>query len=572
MPRVIGAKAALGLMLSGAHVPAAQAAKLKLVDSVVEPSKLLEEACSLALRMARENPGNAGRRLSEVPCAMPAEGAALFAAARKEQAAKRRGQPAAQRIIDCVEAACTAGSFRDGLAVERRLFQQLLGSPEANALQHIFFSERAAAKVPGLSAPAAKVRAVGIVGSGLMAGGIAMTFIEKGIKTVLLDREERFLVQGVDLIKRNYARSVQRGSKTQAVVDKALALLSTTTDYAAFGSVDLVIEAVFEDMVTKKRVFALLDQHCAPGTILASNTSFLSIDEIASATRRPEDVIGCHYFSPANVMPLLEVVRGPKTGPRAIATAMDLGSRTGKWSVLVGNCHGFVANRMMSNYGVEARNMLMTTGVSYPAIDAVAESKMGMPMGPFAMTDLTGLAIGVEARKRAGTFDPERQVQDWLLEQGRQGQKSDAGWYDYTSAQKRTPSDKVAQRVAETRSKLAGGKPLPSISEGDVFLRLLLPVINEGFRILEEGIAARPADVDVVLVHGYNWPRVSGGPMWQADAMGLSQVLSHLERFHKENPKAGYFKPSQLLVNCVNAKQTLAQYWAKHGAKYTAKL
>jgi len=276
-----------------------------------------------------------------------------------------------------------------------------------------------------------------------------------------------------------------------------------------------------------------------------------------------------HFFSPANVMPLLENVRGAKSSERTIATAMAVGSRIGKWPVLVGNCHGFVANRMMANYGVEARNMLIEGNWTFEQIDAVA-TKMGMPLGPFAMGDLTGLAIGVEARKRNGTFDPETVVQDWLVEQGRLGMKTNAGYYDYTKDRKRVPNKDVMARVEQTRKKL--GVTPRDMTEQEVFERLFYPVFNEGFKILEGGFAVRPADIDVVLVHGYNFPRVSGGPMHLADTIGLPAVLKSLQGYSEKNPGSAYFKPSQLLVDCVKADQPLAEFWAKKQQPASSKL
>mmetsp|Transcript_14273 Transcript_14273/g.25577 ORF Transcript_14273/g.25577 Transcript_14273/m.25577 type:complete len:713 (+) Transcript_14273:116-2254(+) len=561
LPRVMGAKGAMDLMLSGGHAPAAAAKKLGVVDDIFEHAELIDKASAFALQMAKENPSNKGRKISEMP--NPTAEPGLFDKARSQMKAKRRGQPAPLAIIDCVEAACSQ-PFNKGLEIERKLFLGLLGGKEANALQHVFFAERGAAKIPGLTAKPANVKKVALIGAGLMAGGIAMTFANRGIKVVLLDREQQYCEKGLAVIKSNYQRSVKRGSKSQATVDRAMSMFSLTTSYDDLKDVDLVIEAVFEDMVLKKEIFQKLDAVCKPGCILATNTSFLSIDEMASVTKRPEDVIGMHYFSPANIMPLLENVRGAKTSERAIATAMAVGAKTGKWPVLVGNCHGFVANRMMENYGVCSRKMLIDGNKSYEYIDKIA-TNMGMPMGPFAMGDLTGLAIGMEARKRNGTFDPETIIGDYLVENGRLGMKSGAGFYDYKGG-KRAVNNDVMEKVKEIRAKV--GSKSVDLTDQEIFEQLFYPAINEGFKILEEGFAVRPADIDVVLVHGYNWPRVTGGPMHMADDIGLDKILQALQKYQAVD-SAKYFVPSQLLIDCVNANQKLSQFWAKNSAKYS---
>jgi 3-hydroxyacyl-CoA dehydrogenase len=319
-------------------------------------------------------------------------------------------------------------------------------------------------------------------------------------------------------------------------------------------------------MVLKKEIFKQLDEVCKPGCILATNTSFLSIDEMADATKRPGDVIGMHFFSPANVMPLLENVRGAKSSPETIATAMAMGTKIGKWPVLAGNCHGFLANRAMANNSIEARAIL-SQGSSIQDIDRVATTMIGLPLGPFSLTDLTGTGIGVQARKRNGTFDPERNVLDWIIDQGREGMKNGAGWYDYDQNRKKTTSPAVMARIEETRKKYGNGTR--DFSDQELFERQLYPIVNECFKILEEGFAVRPADIDVTLCHGYNWPRVTGGPLHMADnTIGLQKIAQALQKYASENPNTKYFKPSQLMLDCVNANQTLAVYWAKNSQKY----
>ncbi|GBG27281.1 Peroxisomal bifunctional enzyme [Hondaea fermentalgiana] len=566
LPRLIGAEAALDFMCSGAHVPSKKAAEWGVADKVVPAESLVEDAVAFALEKASSNPSNSGRKISEVK-QVPGKkvDAAFFNKMRKQYAAKRKGQTAPQRIIDCVEAA-TKSSFKDGCETERKLFATLIGSPEANALQHVFFSERGAAKIPGLKAKPNKVKKAALIGSGLMAGGIAMSLAEAGIAVTLLDREQKFIDKGMSVIKANYARSVKRGSKTQARVDQILSLFSSTTSYEDIADADVVIEAVFEVMEVKKEIFALLDKHCKPDAVLASNTSFLSIDEIASATKRPENVIGMHFFSPANVMPLLENVRGAKTSDATIATAMDVGSRIGKWCVLAGNCHGFIANRMMANYSAEARSLLME-GAPLTEIDGVAV-EYGMPLGPFQLRDLTG-DVGFEARKKRGEVNTETSVDDWLAVNGRLGQKNGAGYYDYDENRKRTVNQSVLDKIEAVRK--VKGITARKVDKEEILQRLFLPIVNEGFKILEEGFAIRPQDIDVALVHGYNWPRYRGGPMHWADAYGLPKILQALEEFSKKNPKE-HLRPSNLLKDCVAANQSLAAYWAKNSKKVNAKL
>mmetsp|Transcript_21415 Transcript_21415/g.41998 ORF Transcript_21415/g.41998 Transcript_21415/m.41998 type:complete len:713 (-) Transcript_21415:56-2194(-) len=567
LPRLIGAPAALDFMCSGAHVPAKKAKEWGVADEVVDAKSLVEDSVKFALEKAKSNPTNSGRKISEVTSIPgPKVDADFFKKMRKTYAAKRKGQTAPQRIIDCVEAA-TKTSFAEGCKIEGKLFATLLGSPEANALQHVFFSERGASKIPGLKEKPVKVKKAALIGSGLMAGGIAMTLAEAGIAVTLLDREQTFLDKGMSVIKANYTRSVKRGSKTQQKVDEYLSRFSTTTSYEDISDVDVVIEAVFEVMEVKKEIFALLDKHCKPGCILASNTSFLSIDEIGSATKRPEDVIGMHFFSPANVMPLLEVVRGSKTSAATIATAMDVGTRIGKWCVLAGNCHGFIANRMMANYSAEARSLLME-GADLAEIDGVAV-EYGMPLGPFQLRDLTG-DIAFEGRKKRGELNPETNVDDWLGVNGRLGMKSGAGYYDYDENRKRSVNQSVLNKIAEVRK--AKGMTARKVEKEEILQRLFLPIVNEGFKILEEGYAIRPQDIDVALVHGYNWPRYRGGPMHWADAYGLPKILNALEGFSKKDPSKKHLQPSNLLKDCVAANQPLVAFWAKNSSKFTAKL
>lgn len=444
------------------------------------------------------------------------------------------------------------------------LFRQVLASPEARALQHMFFSERAAGKLQGVKARPKKVKKVGIIGAGTMGGGIAMCFAQIGCKVVLVDREQRFLDRGIQTVKGNYARSVKRGSRSQAQVDAIMSKIETAVDYASLADADLVIEAVFEDLSLKKEIFAKLDKVCQPNCILASNTSFLDIDAMAAATARPAKVMGMHFFSPANVMPLLENIRGAQTDDETLATCQAVGGKIGKWPVLVENRYGFVGNRMIQYYSQEARTML-NEGALPAQVDAVAVD-FGMPMGPFMMSDLTGLDIGFQAKKKRGEVDVKTNIQDALVESGRLGMKNGKGYYDYVDGRKRVKSEEVIRMVKEVAQN--NGQPQRQLGEQEILHRLFYPLINEGFKILEEGVAKKPSDIDVVYAHGYNWPRVTGGPMHYADEIGLEKIVTTLQKYHEQFPSKSYFKPAKLLLDCVQAKQSLAAFWQKNGGNY----
>ena len=560
LPRLIGVDAGLELLLSGKHVPAKQALEWKVVDKIVPPEELLAAAKELALSKASEP--MAPRRISNMPA--PKTDEAVFDKFTKQMKAKRKGQPAAMAIIDCVKAACNEKSFQAGCAEEQRLFRQVLASPEAQALQHMFFSERAAGKLQGVKAKPAKVKAVGIIGAGTMGGGIAMCFAQIGCQVILVDREQKFLDRGLKTIQGNYARSVKRGSRSQTQVDEIMKRIHTSVDYAALKDVDLVIEAVFEDLALKKEIFQKLDAVCKPDCILASNTSFLDIDAMAMATKRPQKVMGMHFFSPANVMPLLENIRGAQTDDQTLATCQAIGGKIGKWPVLVENRYGFVGNRMIQYYSLEARTML-NEGALPAQVDAVA-IEFGMPMGPFMMADLTGLDIGFQAKKKRGEVNVDKNVQDALIEAGRLGMKNGKGYYDYVDGRKRVKSDLVIEMVKKVAQN--NGLPQRQLSDQEVLERLFYPLINEGFKILEEGVAKKPSDIDVVYAHGYNWPRVTGGPMNYADRIGLDKILGTLQKYEQQYPSQGYFKPAKLLLDCVEAKQSLAAFWQKNGSNY----
>mmetsp|Transcript_91882 Transcript_91882/g.205273 ORF Transcript_91882/g.205273 Transcript_91882/m.205273 type:complete len:720 (-) Transcript_91882:56-2215(-) len=548
LPRLIGAEAALELMTSGEHVYAPKALEWGVVDEVVpKGGDLLEAAVAFCLKQV-DKPLPA---ISTKPPPPPCD----FAAWSKKMAVQRPGEPAAQAIIKCVQAACEGPTFAAGCQAEGKLFRPLIVSPESRALRYMFFAERAGGKVEGVKAKPQKIASVGIVGAGLMGGGIAMCCANAGMSVKILDLSETALQKGMATIKSNYERSVQRGSRSKEAVAKSLALLTGTSNYEDFKDCDLVVEAVFEDMDTKIKIFETLDKVCKPGAFMCSNTSALNVDRIAGATKRPEFVMGTHFFSPANVMKLLENVRGSKTSDLTIATMMEWGRVIEKWPILVGNCPGFVGNRMINFYNFAARAML-EQGIGVPEVDSTA-TEFGMKMGPLAMGDLVGLDLGIQAKKKAGMFKPAEVIQDALVEAGRFGQKSSAGFWDYDKDRKKTPSAAVAKMVEEMAAR-KGVKPRQMTGE-EIIHRLFFPLINEGFKILEEGMAQRPADIDVCYVHGYSFPRYRGGPMFYADEVGLGAVKETLEQMK--------IRPAKLLSDCVAEGTTLTKFWAKNGKR-----
>lgn len=389
-----------------------------------------------------------------------------------------------------------------------------------------------------------------------MGGGIAMCCVNVGISVTLMDADEKGLQRGLALIDSNYKRSVERGSRSQASVDMARSLLKGTLRYEDLADCDLVVEAVFEEMSIKKEIFQRLDMVCKPGAFICSNTSALDIDAIAGVTKRPEFVMGTHFFSPANVMLLLENVRGSKTSDLTIATCMEWGKTIGKWPILVGNCPGFVGNRLIGQYNVHAFNALKA-GALPQEVDAAIEN-LGMKMGPFRMADMVGLDLGIQARKKSGAYQPSKDVRDGLVESGRLGQKNGKGFYNYSDGRTASPSQESDALIARIT-----GASRRSFSDAELQLRLFAPLVNEGFKTLEEGFAQRPADIDVCYVHGYGFPRYRGGPMHWADAVGLDKISVQLEEMK--------LKPSALLLECVGAKTTLAKHWPRYVKSKQAK-
>ena len=531
LPRLAGLAQAIDMITTGRPITARDALTARVVDEVCT-GDLGEGVTKFAEALIDQ--GASKRLTRDIPLTMSDEATALLSQARDTIAKRLKGQTAPQRILDCLEAAGTL-PFDEGLAAERRAFEACMADPQSAALRHLFFAERAAGKIDGMAADteAQHVKHVGIIGAGTMGGGIAMCFAQSGFRVTLLDQDEDGLDRGLSIIKKNYEISIKRGRLSAEQVEDFLRNLEPTTDWKQLQDVDLVIEAVFENLELKQNVFQKLDEICAADTILASNTSYQSIDALAAATSRPDRVAGMHFFSPANVMRLLEVVRGAASSDTTLATAMAVGKRIGKVCALSGMCYGFIGNRMLRHYGREAALCVME-GASPAQVDQAME-RWGMAMGPMAVGDLAGLDIGYRAREQLSDEEKGPRVNyllaDRLVEAGRLGQKSGAGYYRYnpdTRAREEDPA--VAEIITATRAEL-GITPRP-VSEEEIVDRLTLALANEGARILEEGIAQRASDIDVVYCFGYGFPRFRGGPMHVAEARGLQTVVDTINRFH----------------------------------------
>ncbi len=527
LPRLVGADAAVEIMTGGRPLPAPRALELDIIDAIVDEL----EAGAIAFARAALDEGRTfvpvlarTGRLAPDP--------ALFARLRETVARKARGRLAPLAIVDCVDAAATLPPAA-GLAFERARFAELLGSPQQRALVHAFFAEREARRVPGLEgAQPVPVARLGVVGAGTMGGGIAMAFANAGLSVTLVDASAEALERGKATIARNYAQSVERGSMAAEAAAAAQARITGTTELSALADADAVIEAVFEELALKQRVFAELDRVAPAHAILASNTSSLSIDAIAGATARPEAVVGMHFFSPANVMRLLEVVRGRRTGVTALATAMELGRRAGKVTVLAGDAFGFIGNRMLVRYVMESE-FLIEEGAAPEDVDRVAEA-FGMAMGPVAMRDLSGLDVGVLVRRARAEALPDTQGErasrllDLLVERGRLGQKAGRGFYAYDGRQRR-PDPEVAALIAAERERL--GITPRVIPDDEIRDRLFMGLVVEGAKCLEDGTALRAGDIDVAYIHGYGFPAHRGGPMWWGmHEAGLANVLAMARR------------------------------------------
>jgi 3-hydroxyacyl-CoA dehydrogenase len=556
LPRLVGVAKAVEMCAEGNPIGAQEALKIGLIDRLVEGDLLVG-----AVQFAREIAGKPAPKTRERNEKLgPSEqNAQLFSAARDKARTKQRGMTAPLAAIDAVEAA-TKFFFDEGFQIEQKLFQECLFSDQSKALIHIFFGEREVAKIPHLpkDTPTMPVNSAAVVGAGTMGGGIAMVFANAGIPVLLKDADQPALDRGLATIQKNYQNSVKRGRFSQQFVDERLQLIQPTLTYDDFDKVDIVVEAVFEGMALKKEIFAQLDRFCRKTAILASNTSTLNIDEIASATSRPESVLGTHFFSPANVMRLLEIVRGKRTSKEVIATCMQLSKKLGKVGVLVGNCRGFAGNRMFHPYGREAV-FLVEEGASPQAVDQ-ALYDFGMALGPLATGDLAGLDVGWRIRKeyrhleKPGVRQPI--VGDRLCELGRYGQKSGAGWYKYDENRRAAPDRETNEMVRKWA--IEAGIPQRDISPQEIVERCVYSLVNEGARILEEGIAMRAVDIDIIYVNGYGFPSYRGGPMWYADTVGLENVYQRICEFHSGHGEL--WQPATLLRRLAEEGKTFAEF------------
>jgi 3-hydroxyacyl-CoA dehydrogenase len=548
------------MILSGAPVAAAALAGTPLLDAVID-GNLLDGAVSFADTVLRES--RPLLRVADRKVTLP-NADAFFQFARASVASSSKGLPAPGKCIDAVEAAVRK-PLREGLAVERKCFEDLMASPESKAMRHVFFAERAAAKIPDVPAdtPTRPVRRVGIVGAGTMGAGIAMTFLSAGIPVALLEMKQDALDRGVATIRRNYETTVKKGRLTAQEYERAMNLLSPTLDYAAMKDADLFIEAVFEDLTVKEQVLRQLDEIAKPRAILATNTSTLNVDRIAAATRRPQDVLGMHFFSPANVMKLLEVVRGASTAKDVLATVMGLAKTIKKTAVVSGVCDGFIGNRMLQAYGRQAF-FLLEDGALPAQVDGALE-RFGMAMGPFRVGDLAGNDISWAIRKRLRVERPERKysgIPDRLCELGRFGQKVGKGWYAYEAGGREPKVDPEVTRLIEDYR--AEQRKVPrKVADDEIVLRCVLALVNEGARILEDGIAQRASDIDLVYLTGYGFPSVRGGPMFYADTIGLYKVARTMRRFASQEGAdargdAEFWKPSTLVEKLAAEGRTFS--------------
>ena len=530
LPRLIGIDAALGIIVSGDPVPATQAAKAGVIDKIIE-GDLLEGALDYARGLAAQKaPLRKVRDLNVDASKIPA---GFFDEARKRVAKEKKNLFAPQRIVDALEGAATL-PFDKGMARERELFLQCAQNSQSKALQHVFFAERKAANVPNLDKNVAKrdIKSVAIIGAGTMGGGIAMNFLNVGIPVTLLEMKQDALDRGVAVIRKNYDNTAAKGKLTPEQVQQRMALLKPTLSYEDLGDADLVIEAVFETMAIKKDVFAKLDKAVKKGAILASNTSYLSIDEIAGSTSRPSDVVGMHFFSPANVMRLLEIVRGAKTAQDVLVTIVDLAKRINKVGVVCGNRDGFIGNRMLGGYAYQA-SLMVLEGAMPEQVDAALRN-FGMPMGVLQMSDLAGLDVGYKSRKDRDPASFDGRVSrsaDLLVEMGRMGQKTQAGYYDYAPGDRTPRPSPVVAEIIEKVSK-EYGITRRKFTDEEIVERCFLALMNVGCDVLSEGVAYRASDIDIVYLYGYGFPAYRGGPMfWAENEVGLKTALEKLKKY-----------------------------------------
>jgi 3-hydroxyacyl-CoA dehydrogenase len=549
LPRLIGVEAALGMIVSGDPIPAAQAAKGGVIDKIIE-GDLLEGSIAYAKELAaRQAPL---RKVRDINVDAGTLAAGFFDAARQRIAKERKNLFAPQRIVDALEAAATL-PFEKGMARERELFLQCAQNSQAKALQHVFFAERKAANVPNLDKSVTKrdVKTVAIIGAGTMGGGIAMNFLNVGIPVTLLEMSQEALDRGIGVIRKNYENTASKGKLTLEQVQQRMGLLKPTLSYADLTQADLIIEAVFETMAIKKDVFGKLDKVAKKGAILASNTSYLSIDEIADSTSRPGDVVGMHFFSPANVMRLLEIVRGAKTAQDVLVTVVDIAKRINKVGVVAGNRDGFIGNRMLGGYAYQA-SLMVLEGAMPEQVDAALRN-FGMPMGVLQMGDLAGLDVGYKSRKDRdpNSFDGRvSRSADLLVEMGRMGQKTHAGYYDYAPGDRTPRPSAVVAGIIEKVSK-EYGIARRKFTDEEIVERCFLALMNVGCEVLSEGVAYRSSDIDIVYLYGYGFPAYRGGPMfWAENEVGLKTALERLKKYSAETG-GKWLKVSPLLEQLV---------------------
>lgn len=553
LPRLLGLEAALNIIVSGNPTPAIEFKGTPLIDVVVE-GDLVSAGVAFARKVLAE--GLPLKRARDLKVRDPLPDA-FVQFAKNTITAASKNFPAPLQCLEAV-AASVSKPFDEGLKVERAGFLALMATPESRALRHVFAAERAAAKIPGMpeGTTLRAINQVAVIGAGTMGGGITMNFISAGLPVVLLETSQEALDKGLATIRKNYENSMKKGKLTQAQLDERLALITPTLDYEDFRTVDLVIEAVFENMEVKEQVFRKLDAVIKPGAILASNTSALDLDKIAAFTQRPQDVIGLHFFSPANVMRLLEVVRGAETAPDVLATCMALAKKIKKIAVVSGVCDGFIGNRMLARYGAAA-NLLLNQGALPQQVDAALQ-KFGLAMGPFRMGDLAGLDIGWAGRKRRQADNPASYapvVADRICEAGRFGQKTGAGWYRYEAGKRDPIPDPIVENLVAAYRHEKGITPR-AISDAEIIERSIYALVNEGARILAEGIAARASDIDIVYLNGYGFPVHRGGPMLYADSVGLPNVLRRLRQFAAEPGADPSWQPAPLLVQLADEGKT----------------
>jgi 3-hydroxyacyl-CoA dehydrogenase len=565
LPRVLGVEAALNMIVSGEPVKSEMLAMLpgqKLIDKMAQSAEsLIDEAIAMARDKAAAHAKDKSPLplVRNLPCRHPL-GDAYFQFARNMVKGMSKNYPAPAKCVDAVEAA-TKQKFDVGMATEREIFINLMWTPECRALRHLFIAERAASKIPDVpeDTPKRDIKSIAVIGAGTMGGGISMNFLNAGIPVKILEMKQDALDRGIATIRKNYEAQVAKGKLKQAVYDQRMAMLTTTLSYDDLKDADMVIEAVFEEMGVKEKVFKELDRVMKKGAILASNTSTLDMDKIASFTKRPQDVIGTHFFSPANVMKLLEVVRGKKTAKDVLATVMALGKKIKKTSVVSGVCDGFIGNRMIEQYSRQA-GFLLEEGASIAQIDKAVE-KFGFAMGPFRMGDLAGNDIGWAIRKRRYQEKPNMKYSktaDLLCELGRYGQKTGAGWYDYVPGKRDALVSDVVTQMIDKHRKSIGLAPR-KISDEEIVQRLVFSLVNEAAHILEEGIASKAGDIDMVYLTGYGFPIYRGGPMHYADQLGLFNVCMAMNSFAKNpNDDASFWKPAPLLARLASEGKTFS--------------